>query len=104
MISTRHHVPERTCIACRKKKTKGEMVRLVHSLEGIIRIDYNKKEPGRGAYLCNVRECWELALAKDKKDRLAHALKTNITPENRRILSEYGGALPSTLGMMKGTK
>ena len=84
------HVPERTCVACRQIKPKRELIRLVRSLEGEVKPDHKGKEPGRGAYLCKTRECWELALEKDKKDRLARVLKTSITTENRELLSSYG--------------
>ena len=93
MSLTKSHVPERTCIACRQIKPKRELIRLVRSIEGEVKPDYKGNEPGRGAYLCKKRECWELALEKDRKDRLARALKTSITPENREFLSSYGKEL-----------
>ena len=95
-MSTKEHVPERTCIACRQIKPKWELVRLVHTPKGDIEIDQRGKKPGRGAYLCKTRGCWELALARDRKNRLAHALRTEITPENRVTLAEYSKTLPST--------
>ena len=79
------------------------MTRLVRSPDGEIKLDRKGKESGRGAYLCKTRQCWELALEKDRKNRLSRALKTEITPENRSILIEYGRAFPTVEVMEKGT-
>ena len=92
----KQHVPGRTCIACRQTGPKRELVRLVHTQKGDVEIDLRGKKAGRGAYLCKSRECWELALAKDRRNRLAHALKMELTGEHRAALSEYGKTLPST--------
>ncbi|MFP3974741.1 MAG: RNase P modulator RnpM [Dehalococcoidia bacterium] len=88
------HVPERTCIACRQKRPKRELVRVVCNPEGKVEVDPNGKKTGRGAYLCRNKPCWEFALKRDKKDRLAHALKTRITQENWVRLSDYINSLP----------
>ena len=100
---TKRHIAERTCIACHQTKPKQELIRIVHTPKGDIEVDLKSKKAGRGAYLCKTKECWELALtAKGRKDRLAHCLKTEVTPENRVTLSDYGKTLPSSL--MRGEK
>jgi len=81
------HVPERTCIICRKKRPKWEMVRIVRTPQGTLEIDNRGKKAGRGAYLCRTRDCWESGLTKK---RLEHALKTEISSEQRAELLEYG--------------
>lgn len=44
--------PERTCIGCRHKATKAELVRLVWSEDAqAVVIDWNFRLPGRGGYL-----------------------------------------------------
>ncbi|MBT9165497.1 MAG: hypothetical protein DDT25_00143 [Chloroflexi bacterium] len=95
------HVPQRTCIACRQTKPKGGLVRLVHTPNGDIEIDQRGKEAGRGAYLCPTRECWELALIKDRKNRLARALRTTLTEEYRAALMEYSKTLPPKVVRLK---
>jgi len=84
------HIPERSCIACREKRAKKELIRLVSSADEV-RIDLKGKDAGRGAYLCPARECWEMGL---KGNRLEHALQCNLTLENRQVLVEYGRNLP----------
>jgi predicted RNA-binding protein YlxR (DUF448 family) len=80
------HPPQRSCIACRQVKEKKDLIRLVSSENGIAEIDVFGKKPGRGAYLCPRRTCWELAL---KKNRLDYALRTRLRDDNRQTLREY---------------
>ena len=85
------HIPERTCVGCRKVKEKRELIRIVCTESGGIEIDPTGKKSGRGAYLCKVITCWEAALGKEHLDR---ALRTKIAVEDRRRLSQYGDMLP----------
>jgi uncharacterized protein len=78
--------PQRTCIACRQVKEKKDLVRLVSTQNGVAEIDVFGRKPGRGAYLCPKRTCWELAL---KKNRLDYALRTRLRDDNRQTLREY---------------
>jgi predicted RNA-binding protein YlxR (DUF448 family) len=80
------HPPQRTCIACRQIKDKKALIRLVSTESGIAEIDVFGKKPGRGAYLCPKKTCWELAL---KKSRLDYTLRTKLRDDNREILREY---------------
>ncbi len=86
------HVPVRTCIACRQPQGKRELVRIVRTPAGEVRVDPTGKQAGRGAYLCRSRGCWELAL---HGQRLNAALKTTITPESLAALRTYAAALPA---------
>jgi predicted RNA-binding protein YlxR (DUF448 family) len=81
------HLPQRTCIACRQVKGKKALIRLVNTEKGIVEIDVLAKKPGRGAYLCPQRTCWDLAL---RKDRLDHALRIRLRDDNRQALHKYG--------------
>jgi len=89
-ITRQRHVPERSCIACRGKKAKRDLIRLICN-DGVVEIDLKGKGAGRGIYLCPMRECWETGL---KSNRLEHALRANATVENRLALVEYGQTLP----------
>jgi len=80
------HLPQRTCIACRQIKEKKTLIRLVSTENGIAEIDVFGKKPGRGAYLCPKKTCWELAL---RKNRLDYALRTKLNDDSRQSLLEY---------------
>ena len=86
MRSKSKHPPQRTCIACQQIKEKEALIRLARTENGVAEVDISEKKPGRGAYLCPKRDCWELAL---KKNRLEHALRTKLSDDNRQILTEY---------------
>ena len=80
MISTRRaHVPERTCVGCRRAKHKSDLIRIV-SNEGKVKLDLSGTTPGRGAYICLLDVCWEVAL---KGNRLANALRVQVTQEDK---------------------
>ncbi len=79
------HLPQRTCIACRKAKAKRELIRIVHTADGNIEIDSIGKKAGRGAYLCRAWECWETGL---KGNRLEYALRSSLNHDNRHQLIE----------------
>jgi predicted RNA-binding protein YlxR (DUF448 family) len=87
------HIPERTCIACGQKRPKWELIRIVRTFPGDLEIDMRGKKAGRGAYLCKLQECWEIGL---KRNKLAHALKSEITAEQHAGLIEYSKTLPFT--------
>jgi len=80
------YLPQRTCIACRQIKEKKALIRLVRAENGAAEVDISGKKPGRGAYLCPKKVCWESVL---KKNRLEYALRTKISDDNRQILIEY---------------
>lgn len=82
------HVPLRTCVACRTKADKRDMVRVVRSPSGEVAPDPSGKAHGRGAYLCPRLECWEAGI---KKNRLGHALRLegSLSEEARNTLMAY---------------
>ena len=68
-------LPKRTCIGCGSIKTKKELIRIVKDKEGKIFVDKTGKANGRGAYICNSKECLEKAL---KSKRLDKTFETKI--------------------------
>lgn len=87
------HVPHRLCVVCRSASAKRDLVRIVRGVDGRIEIDETGKRPGRGAYLCRRRSCWEQA-AGGKKDPLGHALRVSLQPLDREALQNFAVALP----------
>jgi len=56
-------------------KEKRSLLRVVKSPEGAISFDRVGKAPGRGAYVCKSKECFERAV---KQRQLERALETRI--------------------------
>lgn len=52
-------IPQRSCIVCRTKKDKSELIRIVKNKENEIIIDESGKKPGKGAYICDSIDCIE---------------------------------------------
>ena len=50
------------CIGCGMMNDKRELVRIVKNKEGDIFYDATGKANGRGAYVCNNIECFDLAI------------------------------------------
>jgi uncharacterized protein len=74
-------MPERTCVGCRTKKDKEQLVRIVASAEGAA-VDRTKTAPGRGAYVCDNDICWRTAA---QKGTLARALRRKRITEIKGI-------------------
>ena len=53
--------PVRLCLGCREPRAKNEMLRIVRTAEGEIRLDTRGKLSGRGAYICPSRACFDKA-------------------------------------------
>ncbi len=68
-------------------RAKRELIRLVRISDGSIEVDTGGKRAGRGAYLCQAQDCWEIGL---KGRRLERALRTTLTQDNRELLDRYG--------------
>ena len=85
------YIPQRTCAVCRQTREKRNLIRLVRTSNGTVAVDISAKKPGRGAYLCPNKDCWEMAL---KKNRLEHALRIKLSNNDRQVLIEYSNSLP----------
>ncbi len=84
-------IPQRTCVACRQTEAKRGLVRVVRTPEGQVVIDPTGRLNGRGAYVHESRECWELAL---KRGGIERALKVSLTPDARAALEAHASSLP----------
>ncbi|MCK5634406.1 MAG: YlxR family protein [Anaerolineales bacterium] len=84
----RKHEPQRTCIGCRQVLAKRALIRIVRGQDGV-KIDLTGKAPGRGAYVHDLRSCWEKAL----KEPLSRSLKIDLTDEARQELEAYMNSL-----------
>ncbi|WP_017727352.1 RNase P modulator RnpM [Halalkalibacterium ligniniphilum] len=71
-------VPLRKCVVTNEMKPKKELIRIVRTPEGDVSIDLTGKKNGRGAYISNSKECFELA---KKKDILSRHLNVKVSEE-----------------------
>ena len=69
--------PERTCIACRKKGSKENFIKIVKNKSGEFKIERDKKLDGRGAYICKTSECAE----KCAKTRALNRVFKTVVPQ-----------------------
>ena len=83
------HVPQRTCVGCHQVLPKRQMVRIVRTANGV-QVDPSGKLAGRGAYLHDKRDCW----VRGMRGALAHALKAELTAEDRAQLEDFMNTLP----------
>lgn len=72
LVTRKGHRPVRTCIVCRKRYFKDQLMRLALKYNKIV-VDEDKSMPGRGAYVCG--RCLELA-KRNYRGCLNRAFKT----------------------------
>jgi len=80
------HVPERSCVACGSKLPKAQLNRVVRTPQGPIVVDTTGREPGRGAYLCHLPDCWEKAIGKGALQR---GFKQDIPAKDLEAVQAY---------------
>ncbi len=90
----RRHIPQRSCIACRRTDSKRALIRIVRTPQQGVQIDPTGKLAGRGAYLCQARPCWQKAI---KSSALNRALKTTLTVDELAALRTFAESLPEAL-------
>ena len=71
-------IPERMCTACREKKHKAALIRIVRDEDGSLIVDKTGKKNGRGAYICNNVDCLRRA---QKTRALQRALEVTVPSE-----------------------
>ncbi len=62
----------RQCIGCKQMKSKKELMRVLRTSEGTIKLDPTGKLNGRGAYLCYDSSCLEKAMKNKGLERSLH--------------------------------
>jgi predicted RNA-binding protein YlxR (DUF448 family) len=75
----------RTCVGCGRKAAQGELIRFV-AANGRLEHDPTGRKPGRGAYTCRRRACFERATSKRA---FARTLRRTVTvPQDLNDLYE----------------
>lgn len=93
MATRTRHVPVRRCVACGAQRPKRELVRVVRTPYGDVKVDKGGRESGRGAYLCPDPQCWAEGLKPKKLGRLEYALRSRIRPEDKETLLSFARSL-----------
>ncbi len=78
-------IPMRQCLGCREMKPKKELIRVVRSPEGEIRLDFKGRANGRGAYVCPDAGCLKKAV---RAKALERAFSCQIPQEVYDALNE----------------
>ncbi len=68
-MATVKKIPARLCLGCQQQFPKKELVRIVRSPEGEFSVDLTGKKSGRGAYICNKKECLDMAIKAHRFER-----------------------------------
>ena len=71
-------IPTRKCVGCGEMRDKKDLIRVIKTPDGEIRLDTTGRANGRGAYICNSAECLKKAV---KNRGLEKSLKAQI-PED----------------------
>ncbi|WP_136192258.1 YlxR family protein [Actinomyces procaprae] len=77
MVST-PHVPERTCIGCRCKAPRAQLLRLALTDSGELTVDARALMPGRGAWIHPDPACVDLA---ERRRAFGRALRMRGSPD-----------------------
>ena len=75
--------PMRTCVGCRRRRPRPELVRLVAGASGAVILDIPARAPGRGAYLCrdSGMACLRVAQRRRNLSRSLRVGENVIDPE-----------------------
>jgi uncharacterized protein len=83
--------PERTCVGCRSKSEKRDLVRVVRGPDGMIAFDPTGRAPGRGAYVHRARACLRQAV---RRGAIARALRASLgEAEAARLVLELEASM-----------
>lgn len=86
-MKKKRKIPLRICVGCRAKRPKQELIRLVRTPQGDLRLDPGGKISGRGAYICRQDSCLEQALkGKRLEKNLQHSLSEELIAEIKMLL------------------
>ena len=76
-------VPLRKCTGCNNSFPKKELIRILKTPDGDIVIDRTGRQNGRGAYICDKKECLQKAI---RSKGLERSLEIQIPDEIRETL------------------
>ena len=72
-------IVNRRCIACKTRKPKNELLRIVSDLNNNPCIDEKQKINSRGLYICKDEKCIERVLKTISKNKFKCSIKCDIS-------------------------
>ena len=81
-------IPTRTCVLCRERRNKGDLLRIVRTPKGQVVFDRSGRLDGRGAYVCDDTDHWGSGANRANRGKLNHALEIDIDESMMRSLYE----------------
>ncbi|MFD9130403.1 YlxR family protein [Kitasatospora sp. NPDC059571] len=87
--------PERTCVGCRKRAAKHELLRVV-AVEGVCVPDHRGALPGRGAHLHPDPACLDLAVRRRAFPRAFRLQGPLDTDALRAYVGQRAGVTPAS--------
>ena len=88
MMDRQRRVPTRTCVICRERRKKYDLLRIVRTPEGQVVFDRSGRLDGRGAYIGDDSDHWSSEDSRDNRGKLKHALKIDIDESTMKSLYE----------------
>ncbi|WP_251390005.1 RNase P modulator RnpM [Mediterraneibacter agrestimuris] len=88
MAGTRR-IPLRKCVGCGEMKPKKELIRVLRTEENEIVLDTTGKKNGRGAYICNSKDCFAKAVKSKGLERsFKQAIPAKVYERLEKEMSE----------------
>ena len=85
-------IPLRTCVISKEALPKQELLRIVRTPEGDVKVDETGKLNGRGAYIKKDLEILDKAIkSKILEKRLECKIEDSVYEEIKNIIEKWGG-------------
>ena len=82
-------IPLRKCIACGENKPKKQLIRIVKNKENEANVDLTGKANGRGAYICDSKECFDESVKTKKLERnLQVEIEDDVYDKLREVIKD----------------
>lgn len=84
-------IPMRKCVGCGEMKPKKELIRVLRTTEEEFVLDATGKKNGRGAYICNSKECFLKAVRNKGLERsFKQAIPEDVYTQLEKEMDELG--------------
>ncbi|WP_279221417.1 YlxR family protein [Actinomyces lilanjuaniae] len=95
------HVPERTCVGCRERVPRAQLVRLVLAPGGVLDVDLRAAAPGRGAWIHPDPQCVARA---ERRRAFGRALRVSAPLDSDLVWRWLAGRLSTGPAVPPGSR